>query len=358
MSFTYPDTYFLSAVTPSGVNSLIPDAVSGYRRIFIVQGAVGTGKSAALIAAAEALHKCGVDLWVAKNPLNPEKIDGVFADKIGVAVVNGAYPHNLCEKRSGVRDTTVSLNEACDLKAAAERKDEISELFVGRDRLILTAGRYISAARSLSHDTFRIAANGTDAKKAAKFAMMTAAEVLGKRRRSRGKENIRFLSAVTGDGVAFCHKTVSQNAQKVIIVNDNYGASSRAVMTAVRYTAMELGFDIITGFCPLNEGKCEHIIVPEAGVAFVTENKYHFLDAEVRRFHARRFCDPAAVGAKRQRIRFNKKATAELIKGACDTLSQAREKENMLAEIYGELCDRRVSEQIIAELCADVVAEV
>lgn len=358
MSFTYPDTYFLSAVTPDGVHSLIPDTVNGYRRIFIVQGAVGTGKSAALIAAAEALHSCGVNLWIAKNPLNADKIDGVFADEIGVAVVIGAYPHNLCEKRSGVRDTTVSLNEACDLKAAAERTVEISRLFGQRDALITTAGRYISAARSLSHDSFRIAANGTDSKKAAKFAMMTAAEVLGKRRRCRGKESIRFLSAVTGDGVAFCHKTVTENAQKVIIVNDNHGAASRAVMTAIRYTAMELGFDIITCFCPLNEGKCEHVIVPEAKVAFVTENRHHPLDAEGRRFHSRRFCDPAAFASKRQRIRFNKKATGELIKGACDTLSQAREKENMLSEIYGGLCDKRVSEQIIAELCADVIAEV
>ena len=30
----------------------------------------------------------------------------------------------------------------------------------------------------------------------------------------------------------------------------------------------------------------------------------------------------------------------------------------MLSEIYGGLCDKRVSEQIIAELCADVIAEV
>ncbi len=356
MSFTYPDTYFLSAVTPDGVNSLIPDVTKGYRRIFILQGAVGTGKSEALTAVAETLHKCGVTVWVAKNPFDDSKIDGVFADEIGVAAVNGAYPHSLCERRSGVRETTVSMNEACDFKAA--KKSDINRLFEQRDGYILRAGRYISAARSLLHDTFRIAADGTDAKKAAKFAMLTAAETLGKKRRNRGKESVRFLSAVTGDGVAFCHRTVTENVEKTVIVNDCCGAASRAVMTAIRFTAIELGFDIITCMCPVNAGKCEHVIVPEAKIAFVTENAYHSVDSDTRRYHARRFCDCSAISSHKERIRFNRKATAELIKGACDSLSRMSKAETELAEIYGSICDRSVTEQIITELCADVVAEI
>ncbi len=359
MSFTYPDIYFLSAQSADGHKSLLGGSIENprYSRIFLLHGAVGTGKSAALISAAEALNEAGAEVWLAQNPLDPDKIEGVFAPDIGVAAIIGAYPHCVCERRSGIREITVDFGAAVDTKRLLRKKDEIRALYDERAELYKRAGRYISAARSLEFDSFRIAADCTDGKRAAKFAMMTAAKALGKRRRERGNEEMRFLSALTPDGVIFRDDTVNRAAEQTVIISDGFGAASRAVMTAIRYTALELGFDIITCVCPLTPEKCEHIIVPEVGVAFVTENRWHKADCDTRRYHARRFCDMSALKFRSQRLMFNRKATEALIKGACDCLSQARERNRALCDMYAAASDSAACEQM-TEWLADEVTKI
>ncbi len=359
MSFTYPNNYFLSAVTRDGFSSLIRKNadVGGYKRVYIIKGAVGTGKSQAIVAAAERLCEMGLTVWLAQNPISPDRLDGVFAPEIGVAAVNGAFPHDICERREGIKEILVDMSAACDMRRLVERRDEIEEAYALREALFARAGRYVSAAQSLQSDSFRMAADCTDGKKAAKFAMMTAAKLLGAKKRERGIEQIRHLSAITPDGIIFRQDTVEDIAETVVIVNDRFGAASQVVMTAIRYTAMELGYDIITCMCPLCSERCEHIIVPEMRVAFCTENRYHDFDIDTRRYHARRFMDMTAINSKRQRLMFNKKAVDELIGGACDALKGAREEAERLREAYRSACDKAKSEEIVDRLCRDIEAD-
>ncbi|GEM_PF-2887947 len=356
MSFTYPNNYFLSAVTPGGFSSLLADCAENgkYRRVFILQGASGTGKSDALIAAAETMHKMGAEVWIAQNPLDPECLDGVFAPELAVAAINGAYPHNICEKRAGIREITIDMGAACDPKLLHDMETEAVEAYSNRDALYARASRYISAAQSLISDTFRMAADCTDGKKAAKFAMLSAARVLGRKRRERGSEQIRYLSALTPDGIIFRDDTLRDAADQIIVMNDRYGAASRAVMTAVRYTALELGFDIITCMCPLSADKCEHVIVPELRVAFCTENRYHQVNTDGRRYHARRFTDSNALNTRSQRLSFNRKATDELLRSACEALGAARDQDDILHTIYANACDRAATCDIVDRLCKQI----
>lgn len=360
MSFTYPNNFFLSAVAKDGFRSLLAENASDsdYKRVYILKGAPGTGKSDALYAAAETLSEMGVTVWLAQNPFSPEKIDGVFAPELKMAAINGAYPHDICERRAGIRDITVDLGAACDPVQLREKAAQAAAAYNSRDLHFARAGRYVSAAQSLANDTFRMAADCTDSKKAAKFAMLTAAKVLGRKRRDRGSEQIRFLSALTPDGIIFRGDTLRDSADRIVVMNDRFGAAAQVVMTAVRYTALELGFDIITCMCPLAQDKCEHIIVPEVRVAFCTENAYHSLDGDERRYHARRFTDTPALNLRRQRLSFNRKAVDELLRGACESLKAAREQNERLRAIYADACDKAASAETVERLCRMIYEEV
>lgn len=355
MSFTYPDRCFLSAVRADGFCSLLADAASGYERVYILYGAAGTGRAQAMTAAAGKLLSHGAEIWTAVDPLDPKRVEGVFAPSAGVAVISGDFPHLICAVRPCLREITVDFNAACSAERLQSEIDAVETVYSARDSLYARASRYMSAASSLLGDSFRIAADCTDGKKAAQFAMMSTARLLGRRQKRSGTERLCYLSAVTPDGIAFDGDALVSAADSLLIIDDDCGAAARVIMTAVRHTALELGYDIVTGLSPLFAGEvAEQVIVPDARVAFCTENRLISLDADRRRYHARRFTDIPVMKKHRQRLSFNRKACDELLRGAAASLDEAREQTRLLQSLYAAACDLDATAQITERLLRDI----
>lgn len=358
MSFTYPNNYFLSAVDTNGFLSLIEGNLVDYTRIFLLKGSVGMKKSDALISVAERLNERGVTVLMAQNPRDPDRIEGVFAPEIKLAAVIGSYPHNLDEKIGGIREIAVDFNAARDNSLLNETATEITAAYQKRAADFDRASRYFSAARSLLHDSFMIASDVTVGDKAARFGMMSAAKLLGKSRGGRGRETLRFLSAITPDGLIFRDDTLLDAADQIFIIDDRFSAAAKVIMTAIRYSAIELGLDIISCMCPFFPDRVEQVIVPELRIAFCTENRYLSIRADLRRYHSRRFMDMSALSSKRQRLSFNKRATDELINGCVGALRSALEQNELLSSYYDRARRPDVTDEITYSLLQQVDAAV
>ena len=356
MSFTYPNNYFLSAVDTNGFLSLIEGNLVDYTRIFLLKGSVGMKKSDALISVAERLNERGITVFMAQNPRDPDRIEGVFAPEIKLAAVIGSFPHNLDEKTGGIREIAVDFNAARDNSLLNETAAEITAAYQKRAADYDRAGRYFSAAKSLLRDSFMMAADVTDGDKAARFGMMTAAKLLGKSRGGRGRETLRFLSAVTPDGLIFRDDTLLDAADQIFIIDDRFSATAKVIMTAIRYSAIELGLDIISCMCPFFPDRVEQVIVPELRIAFCTENRYLSIRADLRRYHSRRFMDMSALSSKRQRLSFNKRATDELINGCVGALRSALEQNELLSSYYDRARRPDVTDEITHSLLKQIEA--
>lgn len=83
--------YVLSSTfTEQGLISCLPDLVVGLRRVYILKGAAGTGKSTFIRLTGEALSERGyeVEYWIsAADAFNPE---GIYIPQLDTAVVNGS----------------------------------------------------------------------------------------------------------------------------------------------------------------------------------------------------------------------------------------------------------------------------
>ena len=89
----------------------------------------------------------------------------------------------------------------------------------------------------------------------------------------KAKEWVRFLSGVTPEGVVFYGNSIAKNYEQCIIVKDEYGVVSDAVMRGVRDRALKEGYEIITvknAFLP--NKLIDHILIPELSLVAVLEN--------------------------------------------------------------------------------------
>ncbi len=293
-------------------------------RAYLIKGGAGMGKSTMMKRVAHAMAEAGADAWYAPCPGDPDSVDAVVFPEIKACLMDATAPHVVNPVYPEVCEITVNLGDYCDHKKIAEYSDEIIAVSKQSSLLYSRATRYIAATASLLADSYRVACEATDMKRAAEYGARLASRIMPRRAR-RGSETERYLSAVTPKGHIFLGDTLDTVCDRLVIVEDEYGAASRAIMSAVRMTALEHGYDIITCTCPFApDEKPEHIIVPELRLGFTTRNQYLKLASEERRIHARRFTSASAVSEQRQRLSFNRRAVRELIDGTVSTISQAK----------------------------------
>ena len=213
--------------------------------------------------------------------------------------MDATAPHTLEPRYPVAGETVISLYDNLDQEKLRSSRKEIGELFDRCSVLQERACRYITAAGSLVDDSYKLSVAGADLGAARSFAARLALKYFPSGQRDPdGGEELRMLSANTLAGPICYTDTISKVADQIIILMDPWGAVSSAMLRILREKALARGLRTITCYCPMApHDKIDHLLLPSARVAFVTDNQYHPLAFEgARRIHCDRFCDkiPAA----------------------------------------------------------------
>lgn len=334
--------FFLGALSPTGFASYYSQAVRDAQRQspVLLKAGPGCGKSTLLRRLAEYLVGQGDAVELIHCSADPASLDGVFCEARGFCAVDATPPHVLEPAYPIAFEDIVSLYRAVDRQRLRAHREEILALFRQNKALMERATRYITAAGSLLQDSMRVALSCTDTEKARAFAGALARRYLPDAE-GPAREEVRLLSALTPQGLVFYEKTIPALADTVVVLEDEYGAASRTLLYALRALALERGHAVITCYCSMSPyEKIEHLLFPALRLAFVTSNSYHpvRLDGQ-RNIHCTRFCSREGLRLRRQRLRFNKKASEELFAQAVCVLQEARSCHDRLERFYVDAVD-------------------
>ena len=334
-------TMFAGVLTPDGYRSHLEDCYDpedGWRA-YLIKGGAGMGKSTLMKRVLAAVVEQGGRARCIPCPSDPDSLDGVVFEDKKICLLDATAPHIVNSKYPVVCELLVDMAAACDpekLRGSREAILETDRRLSGHYR---RASRYLAAIRALQKDSYRVAYDACDRTRATRFAAGLADRLFPKKN-GRGRETVVFLSALTPKGHLAFPDTVSLLCDRVIAVEDEYGAASRLILSTLRMAALEAGYDIVTGMCPLEpEEKVEHLLIPELRLGFVTRNRWLDLPTTERIVHVRRFEDVSALHQKRQRLSFNRRAVNELIAGTCQTLAQAKAVHDQLEALYAPAMD-------------------
>ncbi len=349
-------TFFAGTLSADGYCSYLDNIYEPHDnwRAYLIKGGAGMGKSTLMKGVAAFVASRGRQVELVNCPSDPDSLDAAIFPDIKACIMDATDPHIVNPQLPELSEVLINLGDHCDRERLAQSRAAALKINSRTKKLFARANRYISACSSLLNDTYRLAYDCADIRRAATFGTRLAERLLPDRSK-KGKEQVRFLSAVTPDGLIHRANTVSQMCDRVVAVEDEYGAVSRVIMSAVRMTALELGWDIITCMCPFApDSKPEHVIVPELRLGFVTQNRWLKTPTTERTIHARRFTDVTEIHRRRERLSFNRRAINELVGGTVETLWQARDAHSELEKFYIECMDFEAVgarlEQIKAEL--------
>ncbi len=329
--------YFLASNSSEGFVSYFNDNydyANGWRA-YIIKGGPGTGKSSFMkYVTTKAVDK-GYTVELCPCSSDPDSLDGVIINDIKVIIIDGTAPHVVEPKFAGVCEQIINLGEFWDSQKLREQADKIISVTNQNKKLHHTASAYISAAGELMYDNFKLAKQFINIKKAERFGIKLAEQLIPKQNKKTPKEWLRFLGGITPKGIIAFKSTVENFYKNIIIIDDKYGAAANTIMQIARKTALDRGYEIITVKSPFLPSKItDHILIPELSLAVVREYEYIKFAEHHRRIHTRRFIDINMWRNCRARLTFNRRVARELLLGAAETLSKAKSVHDQLEKYY------------------------
>ncbi len=351
--------YFLGANTPQGFVSRFDQlgrADQGWR-CYVVKGGPGSGKSTLIKKVAEAAAPLDPGAELIHCSSDCGSLDGVILPGLKVAVADGTPPHTLEPKYPGAYEVTVPLFACWDDDKLEQNRAEIMELSKKISSTHEYCVRFLAAAGSLLGDSYRMALEVTDKAKIGRYAAAFVQRELGRPKVFAPRDQARFLSAVTDRGAVLFEETAQSLADRIIFVEDEWGAAARLLLTAVRSHALQAGFGVVSCYCPLAPfDKLDHLFIPEAGVGLMTANRFHALKLRpARTIHARRFCDVESLKLRRKRIAFNTRAAGQMLEQAARLMAEAKAQHDRLEGYYARAMDFAKADRMTRQLVETIV---
>lgn len=330
--------YFLAANSCEGFcpyfdKSYLPDSEW---QAFIIKGGPGTGKSSFMKYFALKAEEKGYETVLCPCSSDPNSLDAVIIPEKKLTILDGTPPHTVEPAFPGASEKILNFGEFWDDSAFKPHKKEIIETTLLNKAYHKTASRYIEAAGKLILDSYKTALACTDKEKALQFSKHLSRKLIPKKENAPvGNEWIRFIEGITPLGIVSYSATLLKEAPKRVIIDDEYGGASNIIISFIREYALKNGYEIITLKNPfLPSLIADHIIIPELGLAFATENTYMHFSSDERRIHARRFISSQKLHLSRERLKFNKKAAKELLLSAAGALNGAKRVHDRLEDYY------------------------
>ncbi len=273
--------FFLASKTERGFVSYFERLLepAGFGTV-ILKGGPGSGKSTLMKKIARALLAEGHTLEFIPCASDPDSLDAIIDRTTRRAVIDGTAPHMLDPVYPGARDTLFNMGDAWNSTLLSAHGEEIMRLSDEVNGCHALAASYIAAAGALLSRCRAIAARYVDE---AAVRKAVAAFRLPQGEEAAAKTEYRLLSAVSVGRVEFFHETLGALCADVSALPDEWGAASERLLARVATAARENGLRTVLCPCSVSPQKTEHVLLPEAGMAFTCANRFHDVSGSAAR---------------------------------------------------------------------------
>ncbi|MCG0239942.1 MAG: PRK06851 family protein [Firmicutes bacterium] len=262
---------FAGGNTPGGFHSFYDQiAFPQARRLFILKGGPGTGKSSLIRWIAQELLQRGYDLELHHCSADPQSLDGLWVPALGVAVVDGTAPHVIDPQHPGAVDEIVHLGEYWDEPGLTRQQEAIRWLSAEYRFRYARAYDALAAARRF-HDEWE--AYHTRALRTQPLTDLAAdwvGALVPRRTGQPGRVRHLFASAITGDGPQHHLENLFDPLSRRYILAGPPGTGKATVVEKVVRAAAERGYTVEAFHCPLDPTRIEHAILRELGIGLIS----------------------------------------------------------------------------------------
>lgn len=309
------------------------------RRVFILKGGPGTGKSTLMLKVGLELAKQGLCIEFMHCSSDNNSLDGVVIPGLRIAIIDGTSPHVVDPIYPGAVDEIINLGQFWHVQEFIGSRDDIISINGRIKDLFASAYRYLNAAASLKEDTESIYEQSLDRGMEALFTHELIQKVLGNVIPSKtpGSQRCLFASAITPRGFSDYLDSIC-TGNRIIRLSAPAGNCTHRILETLKNAALLGGYNIETYFCPMSPKKIEHMVIPELSLSVITANEYHDIsdinNAECSTFFINEFYKKDNLESYSKQLGFNRTYTEALLERAIENIAEAKSSHDELEKYY------------------------
>lgn len=348
---------FAACNTANGFVSLFDETFDPLtlRKIYILKGGPGVGKSTLMKKAAACAEKRGYHPRLYHCSGDPASLDGILIPETGKAILDGTAPHTVEPAYPGARTELVPLGEAWDIPALEKESERILALSADKSacyrsayRLLASAGKADGELREMSESCLNVP------------KMRGAVERLCVRhfKGKGGTLSHMCTTSYSSEGLVRLF-TNEKRARFLYFVKDAH-ASAPYFFHLLAEQALRAGAETVSGLYPLDPTSYCALYFPKESVcvSLYDDRLARLLDRAEKPYkliNLGRFFDNERFAACRGKYRFIEKCRASLAEAALEEFKRAGELHKELESIYGRATDygviEKMSARVIEEAC-------
>jgi len=267
--------YFPGGNTYKGFWSFFEEALAPQRRVFIIKGGPGTGKSTFVKSIGSAMLSQGFDVEYLCCSGDANSIDGVVVPKLGVAIVDGTAPHVIDPKNPGAVDEIINFGDVWNEDILVDNKDTIvliNDTIKGHYR---AAYKNLREAKEIRDEIESRIISKIQADAAEQGVIKTFGEIINSgNREQRGKAVNRFGWAITHRGIVSYFGELTREIKNKYILKGPSVKLNSQILEGIEALLLERGYDVQRYHDCLEPELIDMLIVPDLDLAMISRNYF------------------------------------------------------------------------------------
>ncbi|NLB52339.1 MAG: hypothetical protein GX808_05285 [Syntrophomonadaceae bacterium] len=230
---------FTSSNTIQGFYTFIPQLIAGIKRIFILKGAIGSGKAAFLRQFGQDMLKRGfrAEFWISSfDPLNPE---GVFIPEMDTAVIIGDLPGVTFDDEMLAAEI-IEVDKYENQEAITAKSADIVQLTERMQNSRETAYHILKTAGLAAGEIKKVNAAYINQVKLAELTVHLTEQIL----EQGSEEKHYFASAVTPEGMINYIDTISSFCRQRYLFTGPFGTGKSSIIKKIAGQAKSKGLSL------------------------------------------------------------------------------------------------------------------
>lgn len=268
--------YYAGGNTARGFHSLYESNLDGMKRLFILKGGPGTGKSSLMKRIGADWNCKGYDVQYLHCSSDNNSIDGVIIEQLKVAIVDGTAPHVIEPKCPGAVEEYVNLGAAWNSAQLAAQKDSIIQYTERIGTAFQQAYSYFAQALRIHDDWEKIYIKNMNFSKANALTEQLLHQLFQHQTLDKKADvRHRFLGAATPKGAVDFVPNLTEDVAKRYFIKGRPGSGKSTMLKKIAACAEQNGFDVEIYHCGFDPNSLDMVIVRELDFAIFDSTAPH-----------------------------------------------------------------------------------
>lgn len=312
----------------------------GSKRIFVVKGGPGVGKSTLMKKIGKQMAEIGYNVEFHYCSSDNHSLDGIAVLGAGIVIVDGTAPHIVDPKYPGGLDEIINMGDYWDTEAMQINVEQIIASTNEVSRHFKRAYRYFKAAKVIAENisaSVKLAMDFMALNKATRqmekeiFDQMDISDI-AESSGVLGRSRHLFSCAYTPEGFVDYTDSILQEIQKVYYLSGNFGIGKSTLMEKVANKAVEKGLNAEIYHLPLLPEKIGTVVIQELNMALTSSP--HFKENNIKVLDFDQYVCKGVEAELAHEVKKDRILLEDLLKKGITCVSQAKQEHDVLEQYY------------------------